>query len=839
MEKHQAGINAALTAVLKTQDVRAAYDAAKGHAAPVSGPERENVSRQSGPNPVLYPHLKTIKRAARSGLVTVAGSIRSTDADDGAVMISTDEHDRRWQRADGSYTRPDPLPAQAGAWIPAARVKPLIESPEYDVYFGVYYDHPLLSPKTSAQTYWYGSKNLFIRAGTQYGLMTGDSPHLAVRIISKIPPKKNMAISYNELKNDQSAYANAVVRQIKQILTSYKNANAEGKQQWLPKVHEMLGNEIDTTIRDKYYDDQEEYKPPKHKPRYPTSRPRSGKPINPKKRKPDNVDQDKWDAYVKWIRTKGERVLGLRLSAGRQFGSTSHFSFTKDRKLVKINTARARGLAFRREHAGERGPDGTVVERPSLYLVEYLVGYRRYGSRLGSYIVPINVIRSDVDLEPRQTATKINDGELRKLMHEKFTRFPISTKSDWKFIRGGTYFPVPRLQRVSVATEEEEKEFNTAAQRKGVNNIARTTFGYKVDNIEWDAHQMVFVMAPSVAEEKYGFLPKGGYARLLIDDPDILNRIRRTTTFKGQGTTTSDLKHSLQTLGIYPKPMHTENPYIGEPGKEKSTSWFQSQDQTEIDPYDMESTPLPFGYMTSKLGERLEPKIKVRLDNMENVVDVFVEGFQQANSYTEQQKHWLEYERKGAQMAGQAEAELMRHLATEAQQTMAMGRASKRGRDLYENLRTYIRYVKMAVGPNGHTITVPEIVTKMGMANYHGITTSLGTRNEAMTVKAPSEDLARYMLMLRLLRRSVRNPDMKRAMGLRSLSNAPVKYLLLKNQHMKLLAQWKAMNYLVVKDQDVRGLRDIAPRKYQDKQEYEFAEPYTGVHRHARVLRTD
>ena len=799
--KNQKGVNAAFESAVNTATVQMAHDKTKGKPVPETHPKPKNTTREPGPNKNLYHDERVVKRDTRGPFVKVSGSIRGT-GDTSTMVVSADPGDRQWQNAQGFIIQPDPLPREAGSWVSSERVKPLFKSPDYEAFFGIYYDHPLLKPTTTAQVYWYGSKNQFMDSGRQYAMMTNDRPFIAVRIVDK---STNMGVTLKQLKDDASRDGMASANKILGIMRSFRSSVKEGKRQWFPSTKEKLNwTGTEDALKSALNDMSDKPGKPGHH--------------------PEGVDPVKWKSFVGWIRGEGEKILGLKFGAqlaGSRFTGKRMFPFSTHE--IPAITRFHQNLKY----SGERDKDGKVNEWWGLYLIEFLRGHKTYGTSSESYMIPINVIRADETIEPRKTNSKISKAKLLELLKDSFGKYGVSHKTDWEYQDGrGPHFIYAHLNRISVAHDNEIHQMNERLKRSTNPKIERTTFGYKVDNVEWDAYQMFVAMPPSIAAKEFGLMTKQSYSRLIVDDPQLLNKISRAVGPHASAPT------SLQGLGLTPRPVKAQFD-LGHSVHGKGNPW-EKEDLSKFDmSFGKSYTTIPPGFFASKLGDRWEPIIKQRLNAMGHVIDTFVAGFQRANSFETQGHLWQEYVKQAhhQQLLGESE---LNHLLAAMAQVPGMQRGSSLGKDLHANIRTFIRYSKTVINQDtGEFVMIPKVVEALGLVKYDAPFAAYGYRNVQMSVKAPSEEVAKLMIALKLLRRSATNKTLGKAMNLRSIEGT---FKIIPDMHARIMAQWRAAGFPVVADEEPGHIRRVGTTNIVDRRSIERAKE-GGEQKFSRMLR--
>jgi hypothetical protein len=802
---------------LKKGEVRIAYDKTKGKPVPTSAttPEKKYDPSEPHKNPVLYPassgtvydavtKRRTPLTHPHQGYVTstnprprsgVVASIRQTAGDVGNMLISADPKDRVVQHADGSFTRPDPLPPLVGKMVPESPVKPLVDTEKYKAIFGIYYDHPMIVPKLSRQVYWYGSREQFFRAVFEYAVMTGDRPVLAYHIFGKKGNRANISISRKELELDGSIEGRRAQEAIDKTIEAFHREVKRGVALWPAKIAKWLGVSVDLSQNDI--------------------------PVNPLRDMPKGkkIDPEGWTKYRNYIRNQSRQVLGLNFQAqlakkyiNPTLGQKERYKFSRHEIPARV------GLATTVKYTGERDKQGRPVEPWGVYLVEYLLAHKTLGMHGSTYMIPLNIVRANEDIPPRGTLKRWSQAEYMTLMREKFPKYNLHTLSNWRFLRARTdhHFPFSRLIRVSVALEEDLPKINAQLSQRGVRNIQRTTFGYKIDGIEWDAYQMVVAMPPSVAEKEFGLIHRAAYSRLILDEPRIVEQLRRGV--KGN-------RRSLVAFGLSPVAMSSE--FL--------TSPWSKADPKSIDPNDFGPTMtiLPPGYFQSKIGQQWVPKVHEHLNEAGEVVARAIVGYEHANNPEERMDTWLKYAKKIVEKTNEVEYDIRHYLRALA--NVKMEQRSRLGQELDQNLELYIKYVKREVTPTGGSYTIPVVMYRIGLATYQAPVGSSKVRTDWLTIKAPSESVAQLLILYRLLRRSAANKQLGNAMKIRSAGG---KFRIFPDMNARLLAQWAKANFIVIRQDEPKGIRRIAPRIRFDRKDLDRG-AIDSHHLLAKLLRID
>jgi hypothetical protein len=772
------GVVHTLDGQLMKNEVRAGFDKAKGKVLPVTAKVTEPFQKA--------PHRQKPKAKVVASIPGIAGDI-------GTMIVSADPKDRREQKADGTFTKPAPLPQHVGRMVPESSVNPIVDDTDYQAIFGIYYDHPLIAPKANRQIYWYGNRNHYFNAAFHYATMTGDTPHIAYRIFRKKGDRAGIEISRNELNRQAGPAAQRVKQAIDETIRSFHRQIKSGKALFPAKIAKWLGPDVDIGNPDI--------------------------PENPFKENPADVDPEGWNKYIRFVRRGTKRQLGLNFFA--QLEKKYIDPNTSTQKLWRYSRHRDKPVRMLKKNitmTGERDKRGKPKEKWALYLIEYLMAHKTYGAMQETFMVPLNIVRADDDIPPRGSTRRFTKAEYMQLLRENFSRFPVSKQTNWVFLRAqlSAKFPFARLIRHSVMMEKDVDPTNRKLRRAGIRNIERTAFGYKIDRTEWDAYQMVVAMPPSVAEKEFGLIHRNSYSRLILDEPRLVQQLRQGK----RGT-----RKTLKDFGLTPMKLKTE--FI--------TSPLAKASQVDIRPTDVvgKLTVLPPGYFASKLGITWKAKIEDHMDATGEVMTRSVESYEKANDPEERMKIWHQYARKVVLKAKEIEHDIRHYIRALAQVRMEKGSAL--GAELDANIDTYIRYVREELSPRGHSYAIPQVVTRLGLATYEAPFASLGVRTQSLKIKAPSSEVAKLLILYRLLRRSASNKELGRAMNIRSKGGA---FRIFPDNNARVLAQWAAANFLVIRQDDPKSIRRIRARRVLSREERQRGIQH-GDHRFARMLRID
>lgn len=764
----------------KKDSVRKGYDDAKGHV-PVTR---------------FNPDLKNLKSVRGTPADRVVGSVADTGSSIGTMVVTANENERLHQDAQGNWVKPPDMPRQVGTMIPAGKVASWLEDANYKAIFGIYYDHPLIVPVRNKQIYWYSNKNHFMRAVHQYAVMTGDSPSLAYRVFNKSGPRSGIAITRVELERSEGGDAQRFLSGLDAVIETFHRQVKDGKALYEHKVAHWMGPDV--KIPQNAYMDM------------------------PKA--PEGLDTEKFDTYVRWVRKETAGTLGL----GFQRNWPKKFMDPKTGKLARITHSRHQirsfsNLSKTHKFTGERNAAGKVIEPSGTYLIEYLLGHKASGMLGETYMVTLNVIRADDDFPPQSTPLNISRNNLVKAMTEHFGKFPIARNpNNWTYIRPtmSDPFPFPRMIRHSVVLGKDLPHINKGLPK----GIERTMFGYVIDGIEWDAYQMIVAMPPSVAEKEFGLLHRQAYRRLIIDEPRMVGQLRRGKLGK---------RRSIRAFGLTPFRVKFEQV----PDAEGDEDMFARVNPGEIDPnkFGPDYSVLGADYWLSEIGDTWKPKIASRLNHATNVMERAVVDYERAKTFEEKQIIFLKYLNEVRLTSKECEHDirsLMIQIAS-ASQKQKMGNTSY-SRDISSHVNTYIKYIRQEI-EGGHTVMVPAVIKTLGLSVYEAPFGSIGLKTIEWSVKAPSASVAQLLILYRLLRRSVSNKDLGKAMGIKGKFG---RYRVFPDNNARVLAHWARTNYLTIEQNDPRGIHRIASRIKLDKDELRRGE-IDALQRGAKMLRID
>jgi hypothetical protein len=424
---------------------------------------------------------------------------------------------------------------------------------------------------------------------------------------------------------------------------------------------------------------------------------------------------------------------------------------------------------------------------------------------------------------------------LKKLLREHYNKYRFLSSGNWHFIKAETHlhFPFARLIRPMVVVSKEK--LDKINQKISYPGIRRTHHGYVIDGIEYSAYAMVVAMPPSVADKEFGLLNRHAYARQIIDEPEMVYRLRRT--IRGHRQSMRDM--GLTNVYLKLQGLTDEDPDVMM-GKSPGVSFHTKKSLAGTDPIDVlgkTSTILPTDYYAkfNEIGKRWEPIIKSVLDRAGNVVKRTVMGYQSTNDLAQKHSAYIQYIEEVIKLNPAVRGYLKRYLADLARVRATPG--TEQG-EMAAAADIFVKYLEREVNPgSGKHYRVPTLINRLGLTEYHAPWGSVHGSSQMMTTKAPSEDVAKLIILHRLLRRSAQNKAVGRVMNVTRFRG---RGKLFPDLHGRILAQWASAKFMVVASHDPKGVRRIEQRRFYSarSREVQQAAPM-GDHRYAKMLRTD
>lgn len=794
--------NALHRALNQAPDVRTGYDTHHGRPIPTTPKKTDYHRDDPHTNVELFGDTRVVsgrRIALADSQSKVIPSMESSGGDIGTNIVTADPSERRLQKTDGSFTRVPPLKSNVKTMVPTDRVAPLIDEDKYAIIFGIHYDSPLLSPKLNNQLYWYSSRNQFFGSVKLFGELTGDRPNIAYRILLKRGKSAGMTVSLSELEKDKSADGKKAYRELTQAIQSFWRHANQGQKVYPAKMEQRLGRGKFVVL--------------------------NKQPLNPTQNVPEGIDPDKWKKYLTHVRTTGEKTLGLRFKIPLEFdaeGRQTTLRFDANARFQTLQRKRARRAAGLRDPKTDR-----AVEPWGVYLIEYILGFTSGASTAGNaHFIPLNVVRSPNDLPPRETPKRMTKTDLMQMLREHFSTHPAAraaTEASWSYIRSeiARNLPYARLMKPSIMYNDKDREAYNKRLIQAGSRLRRTEYGFKVDNMEFEAWLMVIAMPPSVADKKLGIINQQAYNRHVLGDPGMVERLRRGKL---------GLRLNAKAFGLSPIPIHRT---------EFAVTPYAKARQSETDPMRAQlfsvgkATPIPKRHFRGDVLGKWNPVIKQAVDRRGQVIGRYVIDFESTADPAKQEKILKSY----LQAAGKATDDVRRvaHLFISDYLKEALeDRGHTVGSDIYRNVDLYIRYAEKET-PHG-TYRIPEVVRKIGLATYEAPVASHEYRTVFLQIKAPSEEVAKLLLFYRLLRRSTNNKELKNIMGFKDLHG---KWTLFPDLHARFLTQWAYGGFKMLRSDEPRNVRFIQHRKYERRDPEMEKSKHLGVHAGATFLRTD
>lgn len=813
---------------LNAPNVRQHYDKAHGKSvsAPPEVPGEVTHSAPAKASKFVPPHGVNLSK--------VIPSIRSSGgrAND---IVTANETERRWQRADGSFTRPNPVPDQRiHMMVPADKVAPILRTADYDVTFGIVYDHPLIFGKgrygdrtgvdaSKDQLWWYTNRNQFISSAYQYARLTGDYPHIVYRIVRRSGPKAGEYIGRNLFNKERTPATLEIEAEIGKLLSSFRNAVKSGIQRYPALMKQRLN--LDPADLDIPKNDMEH-------------------------NVPNGLTPKAWVAHLRWLRQKVRTQLGLNLEASIPVEWVD-IATGKRKKLGYSRHTIARDVALKRnaKFSGEKDEKGKPIEPWGIYLIQYILGHKANASLAGqAYMVPINIIRTTKeDLHPRRSLKSVKEADLRRILTQYFGNLHFGkTAERWKFLRAHPNLPFPFARLVRPITVADPAALDKINRKISNPNIRRTVQGYIIDGIEFDAYVMLLAMPPSVAQEHFGLIHKEARARQIITNPDMVYRLRRTNRGKRVGVREFGLvnrRTKLETI------ISAHSGHEGEEGTPYDKHALSGIDQLAVlgaaTGTRKTQTDLPPGYYMSQIGQQWSPQIKQVLDHVGNVVTRTVVAYEHTGGeHIRDPKERAAFQEKRkalyyqyAQEAYNSYPEIKNYVTQYLQALVKVSKKYTDDTNVLNDISLYIRYIKREVSPTtGAYYKVPALIHGIGLTEYHAPFASVRGYTQLMKVKAPSEDVAKLLILYRLMRRSHKNKTVGKLMKMTKYNSTQK---LFPDINARILAQWAKTGFVVIPERGGRSrfLRPASNMHAKDQRIQRAAE--WGDHRFARMLRTD
>lgn len=756
---------------LSSESVRKAYDETQGH--------------------TIEKDLRPKAKFTREPGSKVVGSVRGTGSTIGTMIVTASEAERDRQDAQGNWLRRPKLPKQLGEWVPAEHVTRWLQGDKYEAIFGLYYDHPLVVPIKNKQVYWYSNKNMFHKAVYQYGAMTGQAPVLVYKVFRRTGDRRGMNITRNEIVKDYSKDGQRFLRGLNEVVASFNRLAKDGVAIHNAEVAKHLGPGV--TLHQDDWGDMP----------YP----------------PEGVDPQGFKRYVDWVRKETRSTLGV------------NFMRNMPRSLIDPKTQRVKRLPHHRHqlpiikamYKQHKYTPEDKKEELGVYLIEYLLAHSRDAAQAETFMIPLNVLRSTENYKARMhKVTSIRKSDLMTLLPRAFPGLKVvRDPGAWVYIPPSSRqnLPYARLIRPSTVLGHELPDVNKRLPER----FQRTHHGYMIDGIHWYAYQMFVVMPPSVAETELGLIRRNAFRRTIIDEPSLVDRMRRgkqgnRVSLKDFGATTRETQMRF-----------IENPksYRSEPYDKASLSG------ADIPGIVGHKTDLDVNWLLGDNGQTWEPKFEEQVHKVYNFTQRKIVEYTSARTIQDKIAVAKEYLDQMKKFENEVEFDLSTYLQSLLANTRKnMGKA---GIDTAKAAQTYIRLAKKEITSDGHYMLVPTVVKDIPLGVYEAHFGIVVKDPLEFSVKAPSDSVARYFILLRLLRRSTTNPDMGKAMDTR----APISQRkIFPDLNARTLAQWAKSGFLVQEQNAPRGSYRVGSRVQRDKAELRRGEPYS-QHRYGYFLRTD
>ena len=789
--------------------VRRDYDTAHNRPIPtkVKGVDYDPTKVRT--NKGLYGDTREIfnvaKEATGSKVVTSIPSARGF-----TNVVTADDDERRMQRADTTFTRVPRVRETVRTMIPSDKVTPLVDTPDYSIIFGIHYNHPLISPSVNDQVYWYSNENHFFSSVGLYSELTGDRPNVVYLIAAKRGRKKGMLVPLREFNADRSPQAQIARSKFAKVIQAFWRQAAQGQKMNPTVMERFLGP--GKYVKNEFI------------------------PENPLKETPTGVHDARWAEYLKHVRTQGEKKLGLKFIKRVTWSAEGKVRGHKYDAAARKAEIRRR---MARTWAGQRSPKTKKVDEEwGVYLMEYVIGFTGSGaSATPSFFVPMNVIRAKEGIPARESTKRLTKQELTSLLREHFKGHPVARNaSTWDYMPAYEFgkFPYARLMKRSVMFDEDDRAAYNKKLAQSGSSVRRTEQGFVIDGMEFEAWIIMLAMPPSVADNRLGIINAKAYRRHVLNDPNMVKRLRRGRL--GQ-------RMDVKSLGLSPYPVH---------GTETSVPLYKKANQSATDVQRAgivqpgSSSKIPAGHYgafgTQTVGQgpdeqqvlaKWQPQIQRQVDNAGKVIARKVTGF--VNSTDPGQQERLLRDTLRQLGASQREVgRLARRFISEYVQGATLTGKSVAGPTVYRSVDTYIRYA-IAEGDTGD-YRIPEVIHRVGLSTWEAPVGSQERRTVWLSVKAPSEEVARILIFYRLLRRSTENKELRQILGQKDFHG---KWNLFPDLHARLLTQWAHSGFALVEQGESRNLRfkhqnRPGPKDYQVRRS-----AHLGLHREARILRTD
>ncbi len=801
--------------ILMSRENVAAYGAAKGFSreeilgtVPKPGEQPASLdpdSKYLGGNPRPK---EARSRSTGSGVaVHITNPVPSTAISDdnysGFIPTAYPEQ-RIAQLADGTFTKVDrqrPHAVSEGPPLKAAldgRFPSFFSNSRYYAYLGLRFESPLLQ-YIRAQTWWYPTASMAQSATAWYAHLTGDR---ALPVLFVVDRYNQHAIGFNRVRSSSNPDLRDIIGKWKKFRELLDNSHKQGFQahkQYLEqnklskmaKLWELHKNNFQALIG--------AYKAAQ--------------------KSKDTDDLREWRRFLKTLRKDATQHLYIRFRRGDIPDSESKpYSATLTRSsTVQQHRAMKRGL----KKAEFWGSDES---KPwNMYYVEYLIAYGQSSTGTApSYMIPVNVVEKPIKgAKPRKSVTKVEKGYLRDMMGKLFRGPMFRAKDEWEYIKGSLQqpFPYPRLIRRYVIQPAGLKYINKLFKGKPV---TRTSRGYKIGNKEFESWSMVVMLPPNVAREKLKLVGPGGSSKFWVDDAPVHRAIgqRGLLPFEPLTAAPGAEGTSLQI------------PSRKEPGEVLTrTTPPDTSDRTVGARYSprqvgiADVTALPPGYF-ERAGQHFRPNIRHTLvDSTRQVLRAQYE-YERETDAQKQERMWNEFDRRGGKRD-----QLREKVMTEIRKTLGhtLKIVMPRADLLNKQITQFLVYADT-------DRSIPEVVTKFRMSTYTAPVVSEQGRTSDMRIRAPSPEVAKLLMLYKLLRKSPDNPQLK---NLAKVPKHKSRTPLFPFMATLILRHWAQTRFLVIAHDDVPGVRRIPQRQQQFVSKADFQTKRLekfGEHKFARMV---
>jgi hypothetical protein len=780
---------------------RADYDQSKAKEEPAKE------EPESGLSFVFHPPKPKKGESSAAGTLVVP-SVQSDGGDPPFDVVSADPDDR-FLITDyfGTYKRKNPPRDQRDlSFVPASGVRSILSNDSYFAQVGLFMENPLVSPNRNKQVWWYSNRNQFLASARRFSLFTGDKAHIALLIFDK--RKHRTRVSLAQLAKRRDDDAQDFFRQVQELKRVFDHQAEQGKRYFRQRLQTNFGVDL-SKLPEVEQNLPEKIKGMKNP--YREAKPPLGFP-----------SEEAWNDFIRKTRSDITTKMGLAIDAA------APAEYMYSRHQINSRLKKTAHTEYSGKMAGNK-----PVEPWGLYLIQYILAHSPSETTASyTHMIPINIIRSQKAEIPPMSYDKVRPHHLKEWMQEYLGKYRyFATTTDWVYIpahptRG---FPYARMIRPTILTDPNVMAHINAKLPEGVTVTPR---GYKFDGVEYDAFTMLVAMPPSAVEEKFGLMRRDQVARQLISDPTMINRLRRGKASIRSGT--------LGDLDLFSAPMTFvgAGTYHPDDKGKAAVSLRTRESLSDFDPTKRgaipEKTELTPEFFTNALGETWRPKIESYLRGVGGAVRAKLTEYEHVNTP----------EQRAAKVD-----EIMTNLGTEAKEaeilingylryltSISNAYKNKTQDEISKNIQTYVSFVKTEVDNSGRTIQLPHIMKYLPLKEYQAPFGSIRYKSLVMSIKAPSPDVAKLLIVYRLLRRSVRNKAVGKLMATRAFGQ---RARLFPDQHAILLAQWAAAGFPVVEQESTHTGYIPSAKKYSPK-DYEMirASRY-GEHITARMMRLD